>query len=513
VTDPSFKGRLNDIGRLRRTHSGPEADLAKSIADLIWGWEEKDGSLWVLDETAVPYLINKSGLSLPVSRKSQRFCDYLVYNYGLAKSERLTALVVENIEGQISFESKAVETARFSFWDQNEQVLYITMYNGKTLKLDGQAIREVSNGTRVLFLDDDGGSMHYPERTFKPGQLREEMTGNLNLTDSLGATVESQRDLAFLWMLASCFPQYFPNKPLAIFSGDFGSGKTTAAANFQVAVQGVKKIHNVQKTDEEDFYIKLIRSAPICLLDQLDTFYPWLADILCGYATGGSWEKRKFYNQLDSLVIKPQVFVAITTRNPSNFSRVDLADRSVFFSFKRISTEEGFIDDGAITLRLQSLRPMLVSELVFLLNKIVHALKTTEPKRSAYRMSRFANFCLAAGPSAGISLEKVEAALAEAEKARQVISGNANPLITMIELLLARNGYDSIAGTAKELVARHLEPELRVRGMTLPDARKLGAALSSEWSSTNSPLDIEIRSGSGGTHHYTIKLKKEPSGD
>lgn len=511
MTAPNFKGRRNDVGRLRRTHKGPEADLAIQVAELIWNWETSDGSNWVMDETREPYLLNSLGISLPVSKRSKRFCDYLVYNYGLAQSERLTSQVVEHIAGQVAAESSQVDTARFSFWDDEEQALYLSMYNGKSLRLDGGGMREVPNGTRVLFLDDHGGSMPYPQRTFPSGQLRRELTDGLNLTDSLGASVEAQRDLAFLWMIAACFPQYFPSKPLAIFTGDFGSGKTTAVGNFQLAVQGNKKIHNVQKTDEADFYIKLIRSTPVCLLDNLDTFYPWLADILCSYATGGSWERRKFYNQIDSLIIKPQTFIAITTRNPSHFARVDLADRSIFFSFKRIDTELGFTDDGAAPLNLLKARPQLISELLFLMNKVIAVLKDSEPRPSAYRMSRFANFCLAAGPAVGIPLERVEKALAEAEKARQMVSGAMNPLVTMIEVLLARHGYESIAGTAAEIVDNYLAPEYRVRGMTLPNSKKVGQALSSEWRSDDSPLDVERRNGSGGAQHYTIRLRNPRS--
>jgi hypothetical protein len=505
VSEPKDNKPENDVGRLIRTNKGPDFDLAKQIAELIWTLEERKGNKWVVDETKEPFLVVKDGSGLQVDVRSKRFAEYLVYTYGLAKSDRITSPVVDRISGRASREATGIQTARFSFWDTQEQALYISLYNGKALKIDGKQLEEVPNGSRVMFLDDDGGSMLRPA-TFQKGLLQETLTNNLSLTDTLGASVQSQRHLAFLWMLSSVLPQYFPNKPLAIFSGDRGSGKTTAVLNFQQVVHGKRLGHIVQRSDESDFYIKLIRSAPICLLDQLDEFYPWLADILCGYATAGTWERRKYYGQLDSLVIKPQTSVAISTRNPSNFSRVDLVDRSVFFAFQRIP-EGQFLDDGAFPIQIAALRPKLLGEFVLILHKLVADLKKWESRRSSYRMSRFANFCLAAAPSTGIKLEEIELALEEAEKSRQVITGSLDPLITLLELVLARTHEPSISGSAAEIIENHLVPELKMRGMKPPSAQQLGKSLSNEWKSQVGPLEVEKRDGSGGVHRYTISLR------
>jgi hypothetical protein len=525
--------RENDVEKLRIAHKASASDLARAVADMVWRSEQEPvmarSGKWVLDDTGVGYLLHRSGRTYPISERSGAFANHMAYEYGLAASEPLTRVVVDRLRGRAAHESSPVPTARFAYWDRQKKFLCLSLYNGKYIKLSGTGVPATSNptdprnqgvngiateenGTSVMFLDDDGGTQlnesdirrGFGEAARNP-KLYETLTGSMSLADSLGGDPGLQKKLFFLWVLSCCFPQRFTSKPIAVMVGEMGGGKTSAVQAAQIILKGAETTHIVQKSDEPHFWIKLLRS-PICLLDNLDNFFPWLEDLFCAYATQGSWERKKLYADTDRVVIRPQSFLAATTKIPSNFSRVDVADRSLFFAFKR---HEGFSESWKQ--QLHDDRPSLFAELVVLLNRIVDCLKDYKPRSVRYRMSEFANFCYAAAPVLGWADEEIDRMLAMAEGSRQLVSGATDPLMSIVISAVKSHPDKVLMGTAADIVDKWLGAETQARGKPLPDARDVGRLLTSIWRGAHGPLKVDAAPAHGNVHRYTVTLREKRS--
>jgi hypothetical protein len=520
--------RENDVEKLREAHKSSASGLARAVADMVWKAElepamGKSGK-WVQDDEQLAYLLHRSGRTYPISERSGRFADHLVYEYGLAKSEPLTKVVVDRLKGRCTNEAAPVPTARFAYWNKQRKFLCLSLYNGKYVKLSGTGQRAANdpnppglngistedNGTEVMFLDDDGGQplaeteirKGFAEAVTAP-KLFETLTGSMSLTDSLGGTPELQKRLFFFWILASCFPHRFTSKPIAVMAGEMGGGKTSAVQAAQIILKGMPSTHIVQKSDEPSFWIKLLRS-PICLLDNLDNFFPWLEDLFCAYATQGSWERKKLYADTDRVIIKPQSFIAATTKIPSNFSRIDVADRSLFFAFKRHEAFSEFWKEN-----LHAARPALYAELLIILNRIVDTLKDHKTRATNYRMTEFANFCYAAAPVLGWTEEEVDQILAMAENSRQLVSGAVDPLISTIVAAVKNHAEKSLTGTAADIVDKWLAEEARSRGKPSPDAREVGKVLTGIWRGAHGPLKVSASPATGNVYRYTVTLREK----
>jgi hypothetical protein len=76
-------------------------------------------------------------------------------------------------------------------------------------------------------------------------------------------------------------------------------------------------------------------SDPLVVLDNVDTFAPWLPDRLALSASPSDIIKRKLYTDANIVVLRRQAMLGITAHNPK-FGREDVADRMLLLSFRRL---------------------------------------------------------------------------------------------------------------------------------------------------------------------------------
>src|SRR5574342_550931 len=89
-------------------------------------------------------------------RANKQILVYLEDEYGLLPTYRATSAVVEALDNDAQ-RGHCRTTRRFAWYDTINCVLYMSQYNGKVWKLDGQEISEIPNGKEVFFLDDFEG--------------------------------------------------------------------------------------------------------------------------------------------------------------------------------------------------------------------------------------------------------------------------------------------------------------------------------------------------------------------
>lgn len=368
----------------------------KQIA--LWNFflscETKDGTQFLVTEPDhdlwVVLGLTHEAILLPAhGRGGMPFFAYLHARYGISEREKHTTFLYDTLRLYIWQHGNHVELRRFAVYDRQTRAVYLSGYDGRAWRLDGETIVQTANGEdNVFFCDDDGGIPCKPE-IGNHGLLLPMLTEpNFAPTSPGGMTPRQQQQALTVWMFALAFPDLMPTKPLLILEGAAGSGKSSTATFIQLALIGAKKPIILQASREDDFGITLLR-APICVLDNLDKKIEWLTDAVCAYATSGQWTHRKLYTNNEEVTIRPHSFLAVTSRNPASFRRDDAADRSIVLRFERRKT---FVRQARIEERILSERDRLFGEYLYWVNKIVAEIRGGALDEDVEELNRMADF-------------------------------------------------------------------------------------------------------------------------
>jgi len=223
---------------------------------------------------------------------------------------------------------------RVSSWDAGCRVLRVSRFDGSVYVLDGESIIEEANGEKVLFQDDPLWVPYGPDDTI-PGALRW-------LTDQLPNWGGDGGDgalygLAFrAWILSSFFSELCPSRPLLVFLGEKGSGKTMALRLLLRLMFGpTAQVSGVP--DKPDGFTAAASAAHLLVLDNLDRFTGWLRDKLARLATGAQDHYRRLYTSNEMGRVVYRCWLAFTARTPDTLKRDDLADRLLLLPVDRLS--------------------------------------------------------------------------------------------------------------------------------------------------------------------------------
>lgn len=354
-----------------------------------------------------------------VSPRSERWASFLYGRFRLIPSEQLSRHLTTMLAGHALAHGVEAIARRFTYWDKDELILYVSDYDGHSYRIDGGLeVQRVNNGDAVLFFDDDGGR-GVPEPDIGPhGELIPALLGDLGFVGATsgGMTPADQQRLLAMWMHAIAFSELLPAKPILIAEGSPGSGKTAALQRIQYCLHGAHRARTLGKGDEDDFGVTLMRS-PLALIDNVDGYIDWLQDALCAYATGAGWSRRKKYSDDQEVVILPRAFLAFASKNPTTFRRDDIADRSLIVRMERRGEFSALSD---LLASIDARRPRLFGEWLHNLNLIVRRIREgLPPSPLGYRMADFARLALVIGQALGFAeadtLGTLEAAQGERE--------------------------------------------------------------------------------------------------
>ena len=169
-------------------------------------------------------------------------------------------------------------------------------------------------------------------KTLSSSPLHEIVISKINFVKDF-LEPDQRRFLFVIWLLSLFFIELFPTKPILVFLGEKGSGKSITNRKVGTLLYG--EGYNVMPlpSDSKDFDAAVTNSTFVAI-DNADSPCKWLNDRLATIATGGTLKRRAYYTT-NSLVDYPvECFLAITSRSP-NFRRDDNADRSLMMKVKR----------------------------------------------------------------------------------------------------------------------------------------------------------------------------------
>lgn len=447
------------VWQVRRTAKlGPDAK-PRVIYNYIWQEEIQNGGFFLrtIPDRRLYVFSGTAHRAFEISLKSDEFNGYLFGKYGLLTSEDITRHVVTALRAYATLRGRELEGRRYTHYDALDNVLYVSRYDGRLWRIDGNGIDSAANGEGTLFLDDDGGRACEPD-IGPHGVLLPTLIDGLEYVERTdgGLSKDQQRLALTTWLFAIAFPDLMPSKPMLLVEGTKGSGKTIAVQLIARAVHGKPHTHIVGKQDEKDFGVQLLRK-PICLLDNTDSFVDWLQDALCSYATSGEWTRRKLYTDDGDHVVRPHSFIAIASKNPITFKRDDVADRCLIIRLDRRTTNT---PAAALVARVEATREQLLGEWLYYLNEIVYAIRQGALARggqaaASHRMADFAHLAHVIGAVLGHTEDAIDAMLDGVQAEREVLSQEGDPLLNLLDKWL-----DHTPNVGRSIRAADLHTEL-----------------------------------------------------
>ncbi len=340
--DPALVADI-DMALQKRTEDDKRiwpAFLRRRLAgDLMLAWLAQHGG-FVQSETEQLFYFYKTGRKL-FSLTTAKWAAWLHSLTGVNPASTEFAHLMADCKGAAIFAPKR-KVVRLAAWDDADQVLRVSRFDGTVYALDGENITEEPNGERVLFHDGTGWEPYTPNFT-TPGALEwlsvlpnwagaEEIAKLIESGDDQTELVKLTRlttaySLAFrTWALTTFFTELCPSRPHAVFLGEKGSGKSMALRTMLKLMFGANaELSGIP--DKPDGFTSAAAASHILVLDNLDQFTGWLRDKLARLATGARDHYRKLYTGNEEGQIDYRCWVGITARTPDTLRRDDLADR------------------------------------------------------------------------------------------------------------------------------------------------------------------------------------------
>lgn len=149
----------------------------------------------------------------------------------------------------------------------------------------------------------------------------------------VGLNPEQAKAILKTWLMFFLFKDIAVSKPILALFGQPGSGKTTLWRRIYRWLYGEgREINVVTKPDDFD---QAMKTHPLVVLDNVDTWAPWLPDRIATAAGKSDVTKRKLYTDADDYIMRRQALLGLSAHNPK-FSREDITDRLLLINFERI---------------------------------------------------------------------------------------------------------------------------------------------------------------------------------
>lgn len=527
VTDPTWVRRR--IWNIRFEKTINLDQKFRLTCNFIWDWESaktKIGCAWLrVGDTGKPYLYEynpKRPRLIEINSTNLEFTGYLWKEYGLTHSEPFTKHLINALRNSTVAGGLSRHVRRFSFWDRDEQVLYVSSYDGYCYRITGhkdlkEGVTSVPNGTgSAMFLDDDRGSLKTDPFLGNHRELFKSLIYDLQYapTTTGGMSPKIQKTCLGIWLFAIAFPDLMPTKPILLVDGEKGSGKTLALQRIALALHGKYMPIQVPKQEDKDFGVKILRS-PIAILDDVNEPVDWLRDCLCTYATGGGWTRRALYTNDEEHVIKPESFLTITTNNPTTFRQSQVADRCLILRLERREEKDGYLGADALFEQIRADRDNIFGEWLTWLNEIVAELRTNpQPKPTRSRMADFAHLAhiigrvLARkdGPEGDWSPAAIDEMLECMQHERNALVIEGDPLIDLIDRWLNTESNQGREIRVADLY-RELSNIVRAMGSTafFKSPKALASRLREAGGALGEHFEITRRTGTSGVTIYTFR--------
>lgn len=329
-----------------RKQKASSLEKRQLIAKMVIERMKVEGTFIHSNENTSWYIRKDQGRPIAIARISEMLQTLLAIEFGLNAVESEQHYVKNEIESYCLNLPESGYVCSMSYFDSRNPE-YIFLHTGRqvVLRISSKVIEEVPQGYNNLVFPwnpfvDAVTPLYDPEFDWAEFLFKDSLKGMIDIP------YENASALLHVWILFLLFRHAATARPILAFIGQPGAGKSTLFRKIYTALYGSRR-DLIGVTKQEDFD-HAVASDCLVVLDGVDSFEQWLPDRLSLSAANSNLVKRKLYTDVDTVTIRRQAVLGITSHNPT-FTREDLADRMIIINFKRLEDK----DRVAETLMLQ----------------------------------------------------------------------------------------------------------------------------------------------------------------
>jgi len=497
---------IRTIGTIRRTPGFKPYERRAFVTDFILKTLRDEGRFFRTSEGNFYY--HTPTLQLyPLEERSRNLSAFIERMFGLNDAEvRDYQHVVTAVMNHAYREGQRMPVYRLAHYDLDQAKLYVSRFDGQMYRLDGEHIDLVWNGTdNIFFWDGPEWQPYVTEKHDGPGLFERIMLDPVNFSSDGKMASDEQRWLYKKWLLSQFFDSLHPTKPLLLFNGEKGSGKTSAARKWLKLLFGTAGEVTGLERGKPDGFIATVSSQPIAVFDNVDGHIGWLlAQLDTGLAIG----RRLLYTTNEQIRFVPNCWIALTSRTPEFLNRRDdVLDRTIILQMGRLPLN---IPEHELLHEIKKRRNQLWAELLDELNDIVALLRNGEPTGEiACRMADFGHFVmlLAKGQNQEAKARRILKAM-QGEQGRVLCE--LEPIYECLANWLEQPGNPGRCVTSSEL-SRELWPIALQLGIDWPyrEPKSLAQRLRNIWENLKDRFRAEANPDTSNQKHYTFWPKTE----
>lgn len=422
---------------------------------------------------------------------------------GLNRTEAEFKFVLEHLRVHAARTAEPSTLCRLTHFDIERNVMYVSRFDGTMYVLDGQTVDEKQNGEDGIFFLDDPTWQPFavePERMGESEGLFERMiVADVSLAAADAGAAQRMRRLLLAWLIAPLFSTLLPTRPVALMIGEKGSGKSTTLRLWLKALFG-PAADVVGLTEKQDDLRVTFMNNRAVVLDNVDDVPPWLSDMIARCCTGMTIKVRKLYTTAEELTVRPNVWVAITTRTPKSLRRDDVLDRALALPLER---RNEFQPEAELLADVNRSRNQLWADLLWMVHRILAVRPTLGlPPGNLPRMADWGSFLWLVASALGFA-DEYEHVIAEQARQQDDLLLEDDPLITVLLTWLKGQRNAGRSMLAKGLLDELGQVALRHNlAWTYREPKALAHRLKNIRSTLAKFVRFETRPGHGGFLTY-----------
>ncbi len=447
--------------------------------------------------------------------------------YRINRLDQLYGYLLEHMLREAHIRGHHSLVRRFSYYDQESNVVYLDMGDSRLLKISAAAIEVRDNGQDgVLFLPMPEQEPWDYKPAHRPRLLRERLIGRVNFTEEGGEfTDQQQRALLLVWMLSMAFESLMPTKVIAMAIGPGESGKSSLFRTVGRILIGrdfeVDSLLQDQK-GEEDFWVSLSHSFFICY-DNVDQVVRWLPDALAQVATGIRRSKRQLHTTSQLHRNKVSCMLAVTARTPTiSLRREDVAGRTLIFNLRPLESKR---PEYEIQDEIFRLLDELMSDYAEMVQKTLQTpLAEVQVADPGMRMADFARIATWIGKGLGTEMgDLMDEVVARIRLSQYRFATEEDSLTTLLGIWITRDapiqdggmdGLGELANAGRKVTTRELLLELNAIAkeydmrLRTPNPTALGIQIRNLESALSQHFVIE-RGHSKGGNTWSFQVRSD----
>jgi len=381
------------VERIRRA-KGTIWDKRKRIGNLVWNTlgDGERGKFLYCPQNEKIYWFDKETKSI-YDLDSDMWKAKLYQLAGIHSGEGFGRQVAEQLKYLTKTETEPVMVSKTSYLTA-DGILYINTGGPEVYKLDGHRIVQIDNGDDQIYFERHNALTYYKPNFGKSIDIWELLTDSVNfkISDKTSVKPDSQRELLKAWILSFFFRTKLPTRPILLFIGVPGSGKTTAARKITKILESPEsEVMNIETGKRDSWMINVMKHS-IFTIDNLEQVkLSWLPNALDRLATGSSFEVRKLYTDDSTVVVRSDCMVIITAVNVP-FSKDTVFQRMLVLEVQGI---KNFIPESVIQKEFIQHANSAWGDLLKKLNIVLREFNQHKGENfvSKHRLSDFAMFC------------------------------------------------------------------------------------------------------------------------